>query len=1780
MSLTSSSGDRQSVQSNPSWFQWGKDIALGAGGVGKEFISSFFEPYAEDAVYAAGVIGKLKTAVTSNIGKAFGNNSYDAFVVAEKKKLAEKIGHEEAASLITALMRRFFDEPIQKDFDGKLPPGVVEWVIYLCLNNLIDEANKNTQAATGPEKVKNAVKVLLDYFHQPLLDAQKRQAELVKMAPQVRQAELKSLFAEPLKEVFDKVYPKEFALPEGKVSSVAQAVLPDAVQNGAVSGVNSLLNKARDFVKPYVLKILENMATTYAEEAFCQKEEAFCQKIDKALAHLDNIPVAESFLNKVVRGLVLPKIRPALLDEQNRLDLAEIAIDTLNKEGKAALGASALEFMQKAIKELSTADEKENSIDKTAIFAGNVIEEAVQRFFVNLAKNNKLCKDSYAPEPQDFLTAGIFTFIASGIAELSLIDKGKEEFLRECNEFRILQEAYKVATAKAQESALMTGVGDWVNMPGYVAAKAAMKAKQKSLVDLFRPLADRLLMQGGMLDEEKKVRSHALPISAKVNEVIVEDLLRNEIVPWLLFRFAKDVVYSPPVPGADSLQGREELVKFSQNIANVGLPLAVSWLKKDRSREMIAEEVSHFLKGNNLDPQEKKALENWLKLFIEDTSVVQPTLLPAVQQKLLPPIILKALEHLAVRGKKGDALNSALSQGILRAMEIVVQMQSRWKNQINAIKNNPTLASTPAVKLRLLAEVRAERDQFKKDVRRFCDPTTPRHEREELQKTLFKQAFSPQGQKPTYFSLLADCGYKSAEDLPVPFLLKPMAWDYITKEMIPQRLLHLYKDIALGDNKPAKCLPEAVRAPFKRALHDLTTKSCAAVRCYLQSSAPDKFVALADLIKILHQHIPKGLIAADRMETIARQLLADETHPLWTVINNYINSYVKSIFTQCVAEEMERNPAVDNVFAAMGNKLAPIIATYLKEHRNALSYTQLVDHVLTALNLGEESQWRIPHALRKEIFSTIVKNFLPATLQANLTKIFSLEGNREVELDTLAELLSHGCSNEQKDKRKALIHEVAGWGAGFVGDFIQTYLKEKKNSDLLAVEVDKLLKKIAPGTASLEDSTLAYLSSALIGLSQGAFSPEMKEFISSLTQAIAAKVACNLVNKVGPDTPLLPANCLIHLTKLVHAKKGVFAPQCEEAIARIRQDRNISENDKDRAIQKALPPFFQPLVNELLDELLPDGQALSPEVWSYLQTQYLPKLASQIYLDTTSWVHSRDKMVLELNKIFSGDVLWRSARPLRNPEEICQYLAEWGITKILPKKLKDKEFTDNLVKTLYGKLPPQIASKIKLAELQKLVSDNSSKLATDSSSPIKAFTKEITAFVEAAIMRGMVGAIGTIDDIEKWYAQNKEGDALQKNYLFAVVGKSLDQVKSNFKMLHEIQEADPHKRNIYDFPHQELYNALKAKGCLHAGVADTATMTKEEQKAHELKFFYEDLAKKLWDIVEYHGADGVPKLQDLPVPQQVRDLLAAEIPKNLLPSMLQEIIGGELEDKQMNKRMFVGIKLLKEGLLNSEADAIPDEDHLRVDPDCHLYKKCGNLAQEVIKSLPLFGLDMFLRIPMIKVASAEALGYRIVKNLGKARTATLVKQILGQIDLKSTDETDKTDEDITKELTSLTTSIGLMIFPTWVKEQTVKIGKKVDTFIDKLGDIFGDSVKKFAVIIKKWIFHIVSKLFNAVYSLLSIPGKPLYPILNWLVGKIYLDRKFRKYIPFARNYAKLFAFSHIDQVVTDYHKALTQMKAGVWEPSSLPHNESILDTLSAKRKIKTKRSGHRSKASA
>lgn len=321
--------------------------------------------------------------------------------------------------------------------------------------------------------------------------------------------------------------------------------------------------------------------------------------------------------------------------------------------------------------------------------------------------------------------------------------------------------------------------------------------------------------------------------------------------------------------------------------------------------------------------------------------------------------------------------------------------------------------------------------------------------------------------------------------------------------------------------------------------------------------------------------------------------------------------------------------------------------------------------------------------------------------------------------------------------------------------------------------------------------------------------------------------------------------------------------------------------------------------------------------------------------------------------------------------------------------------------------------------------------------------------------------------------------------------------------------------------------------------------------------FYKPLASKVWDLMKAYqptsaGVDEIAPIEELPLPEPLRTLVAQNIEETLLPKALQVIIGNELNDDQLNRRLKMVIELVKEGFTQSPEHPITREEIEKFEKldensaEFKLYSDVGNLIYQVIRAFPQFGLEWILELvpKVVTKGPQEAIGFYIVKNLGEARTVSLMRHLFQKVDLSGVAGPAPSDKEVAHSLTNLKTSVALLIVPAIMQRWARRSREITDFIIDSLSKLFGKTYfNKYAKKVRDYCGAVLWRLLQAVLSLLSVAGQPIASLLAWLLGKIYLDKRSLRDTKLIEFYLKTFAFQHIDQVVDRYHTAMKQMKS-------------------------------------
>lgn len=1738
-----------------------------------------------DAAYSGGsfVRDAAYSAAAGPIGAAAALLPITRYTSEEKKEFLSLINiqeegaeiQEEGAEIIDAFVR-LLDTPVVKELVRKaLPKGLsavnitpfAEFFVYRYVNHFIKQGNetfnKDNSPLSAKEIIINAARFVMDKLSSDMLTMQNNEA-LFTLIPEKLEGETAEEYKErtaakreELKELLKENF--KDSLPELIDSCFKE--LPWPIQQAAnFKNINS--------------ESIQEIAISLIAESF----EPHVQKPQE-----QSYPVANSVIDKTIERF-WPEVRKAFEKKENPLTshssvLAEGVTFLLNKHN-GALGTKALHFTQEIIEEACkrVPEAAPDGRDKTWSFAGGVIKETVQRFFINMAKNSP-----QGAEEEDFLTRGVFNVIEKCLPELKEFDE--KALYTEFEAIMAKKEIYELNKRIAQNNSPAA----WANESAFVEARKEYDAAEDALIAKFKPLALSLLEQGGMV--EKKVvdgREEWLPVESSLTlphfgSAACIEMLKEVGIPYVLYRFARDII-SHPRPSTLQLDKteKEKFEQFSTALRHEAVPLINELLKEEQNRELLAEEFGAAIgsEQNPVTPVEKEAIAHWILKVADRSNSLIDTLWHGVDEHLVPRIITNALEHLAAAGMKngerGAPFHCALSHATKKILSIVQDMQqwpSRVKMSKEEIKEKLYLYQENSAQIHSLTKEEKEANPVA--YKKLCN------DQEKLRGELAAVILVKDG-KPIFNEFLEACGYRSKTDLPVPCIFDDEIWKALTEKLLPDQLLQLYSDLTLSPRASDKELEKEQSVPLGNALKDIIGTATSKVRYFLRNE--EGSVSLKKILAFLPNSLTNPIYKDYKetlefhkgtLESVAKALLADDNHPLWSVIENYVTSYTQNIIANSL--EKEEIPEGSNALAVFAAKLTASVGKYLNDHREEFknqeskeSYQAMVGAILKELNLEDEQKWRLPQAIRAKVFDQLVKEFLPSQLQAKLSAIFSLAADKEELLENLAERFSKECYGQRKERSKQLIATLSEFSGDFAVDFLQKALMEK-SGDIVQL-ADQFVKEFAPDGKTLNQETWDYLSAVLRQIGEEGLTPETKKFVSTLLQAITLRIATNLADHVKPgegDSHQLPAAILINLTRLIHQHKADFERKVEPLALNIRTLKSRQGLQNDPIIQKKIKELesqiaeqFKPLVDELLEKSFPQGKELP--LWDTLQEKVLPTLAAQIFLDMTNWVYSKRDMLGELNRIFKDHPpLWNKTKGRRDPINVCQELASWAVKTQLPSLLKDKKFLSTLTDTLLKRLPSTITNKIDRQQLKEVICSNCKKLANDPDSPLHLFRSEINSFVESAIMRGVIGTVGTIDEIETWYEKINEGkDPLQKNFLLAVVGDTVKSVQQNFKALNEIKTAD--KRELYNIPAMELYDKLKAKGVLHPGVA-SPHLSADEKKAHEIEHFYKPFSDKLWDIVSHHKAEGIPDLKDLPVPHQIKSLLAEAIPKEFMPELLQSIISSQLTDQQLNQRLSSAFKLIRNTLNDSRVSSDDDPDVIMIDdldrpgekkpvtyneilnhPDSSLHKlceECGKLTMQILKAMPNAGANLFMMIPLVRNKTSYAIGWAIIQKVGIIRTAALLKQILGELDTADFDTKGKdiTEEEVAHELAKLKVTAFMNFLPNVLLNKATKIRKMTDNFVKKVMGVFGETVQKYAMIVKKWIDKIIWKIFDSLAQLLSIPFKPLQSFLAWLLGKIWLNKSSLHDIRVAKVYIPNFAFKHMDEVVSHYYAALQEM---------------------------------------
>jgi len=660
-----------------------------------------------------------------------------------------------------------------------------------------------------------------------------------------------------------------------------------------------------------------------------------------------------------------------------------------------------------------------------------------------------------------------------------------------------------------------------------------------------------------------------------------------------------------------------------------------------------------------------------------------------------------------------------------------------------------------------------------------------------------------------------------------------------------------------------------------------------------------------------------------------------------------------------------------NLLGQMSKKLSIWISGYLITNRQALQqndqpellllqYQDMLKSFLQTLHLSEKRQLRVPTLAQPWVLKQLNAE-LPIIMQENISGLFALERHRETDLQTLENLLASCFVNEGVSK-------LAEYGADAAMEWMQHYLKSPEGSLGLALKAQTMLEHCSGVPTAWTPETLSYLSDAIRGLGGGMLNKDVKMFASQFIQALMARIICtatHLGNKEieriaaaqqqeqsaintpknqnasqgassvaamfpsswrtaipqEPPAPqeevLLPVACLEQLAAIITEKKQIIRTQIDAEPLRPVGDETTAEQQKE-PLKRGITTIFQPIVTDLLAKLFPEGEQLPAKQWLFVK-EFLSEIAAQMYLDTSYLARSKKIMVNKLHATFGrlSDTDRRERGKELTPEETCTELANWMVTQLIPKKLQDEPFLEGLVTALWAKLPEEVAALIDKDALQKQLIAICQQLSFRDS-PLKQFKEELIAYIEALVMRSTVGIGSALTEVELWYSQareeqarkeNKSVNSRDKNYLLGVGSKLIGEVNKNLNVLKRTEFSEAHTWSF-----AEIYAALRSidPSPLHRGIADPREPMASQQ-AHELKHFYNDLAEKIWEIINFQvKADNgsLPSMEELPLPHAIRDVMSEYVSKDLLPKILQEVIGKEIEPTQLNNRLHAIMELV------------------------------------------------------------------------------------------------------------------------------------------------------------------------------------------------------------------------------------------------------------------------------
>lgn len=539
------------------------------------------------------------------------------------------------------------------------------------------------------------------------------------------------------------------------------------------------LDKLLAFFSESVAESLEKSALDFCVD-FYEKVLAVRGQPKSLPKDVEGIEEGRHFIQGIVEDL-MPKIREALVDEENGGELQDILADTINRY----LGEKRISFeknwLHQTFKEFFDT-KNEESVSFVQTFVQSYLIDSLTDLFIHLAASH--------PKP------GKKGMVESSIDHLlGLLDEVKDPYL----------------TFKLQK---------WMALPDATEAQAWAKedAKIDLRKELFASVSEEILKKGGW-DNPANIRAPAW-LRPHLKKWMAE-----RILPEQLLRICCDMLVPKNFTAVDKrriekMGGLKQLDSACEGLAETGIFKIFKMISEKSSS--LSEILNEHCANARLDLTEEASLGNKIaQLFSVGTKP-----LGRFSERCLAESLKYGFAQLALNYKghtEGDIMHRIglyirdlfkecfLDPRLVEMIRIYHEQTRSLKEILEAIGK---LKQQAAHELNSGKVSSATQEELERLAQKKTEEIKELEEKYKISETLRNQqmAFEPKVQQ-----LLKDMGFASAQDLPVPYFFKKTLWHRLTTQHLPNLCLTAAEQMiaAFDELVPAKREVAALERAFK-----------------------------------------------------------------------------------------------------------------------------------------------------------------------------------------------------------------------------------------------------------------------------------------------------------------------------------------------------------------------------------------------------------------------------------------------------------------------------------------------------------------------------------------------------------------------------------------------------------------------------------------------------------------------------------------------------------------------------------------------------------------------------------------------------------------------------------------------------------------------------------------------------------------------------------------------------------------------------------------------------